>query len=315
MTAAAAPRHASHPDFPVIDAHVHLYPDEIAAKVTPALAHRFGNAPSFDGTVAGCAACDAAAGIAASLNLPVATKPDSVDHTNAFWAAHAPHAPRAAAPRAPRAAAPHAAAPRAAVFSLAAFHPDVADKGAAVERIAAAGFTGIKLHPEYQCFRFNERRMDDAWAAMSELGVAAYLHAGGERVFNPPYHSTPAEIAELQRRFPKLTIVAAHLGGFGMWNEAEAMLVGTDVNLDLSHTFAWMPGEQLLRMVRRHGAHRILFGTDAPWQDPRTVLESFLALPLADAERRAICHDNAARLFGLAAAAPAAAAAAQGAPQ
>ena len=217
----------SHPDFPVIDAHVHLYPDAIAQKVTPSLASRFGNPPSFDGTVEGCRAKDAASGISASVNLPVATKPDSVQHTNDFWA-RSNAAERGKSP---------------AVFSLACLHPQVADKGAEVERIAAAGFAGVKFHPEYQLFRFNDATMDDAWAAMAEFGLVAYLHAGGERVFRPPFHSTPTEIAELQRRFPRLKVAAAHLGGFGMWDESEATLVGSQVYLDLSHTFCWMPDE------------------------------------------------------------------------
>lgn len=275
----------SHPDFPVIDAHVHLYPDAIAQKVTPSLASRFGNPPSFDGTVEGCRAKDAASGISASVNLPVATKPDSVPHTNDFWA-RSNAAERGKSP---------------AVFSLACLHPQVADKGAEVERIAAAGFAGVKFHPEYQLFRFNDATMDDAWAAMAEFGLVAYLHAGGERVFRPPFHSTPTEIAELQRRFPRLKVAAAHLGGFGMWDESEATLVGSQVYLDLSHTFFWMPDEQILRMIRNHGAERILFGTDAPWQDPGEVLEAFLKLPLSDAERERICYANARELMGLSA--------------
>ena len=48
-----------------------------------------------------------------------------------------------------------------------------------------------------------------------------------------------------------------------------------------------------------HGAHRILFGTDAPWQDPATVLSGFLKLPLTDKERRAICYESAFELFKL----------------
>lgn len=275
----------SHPDFPVIDAHVHLYPDAIAQKVTPSLASRFGNPPSFDGTVEGCRAKDAASGISASVNLPVATKPDSVQHTNDFWA-RSNAAERGKSP---------------AVFSLACLHPQVADKGAEVERMAAAGFAGVKFHPEYQLFRFNDATMDDAWAAMAEFGLVAYLHAGGERVFRPPFHSTPTEIAELQRRFPRLKVAAAHLGGFGMWDESEATLVGSQVYLDLSHTFFWMPDEQMLRMIRNHGAERILFGTDAPWQDPGEVLEAFLKLPLSDAERERICYANARELMGLSA--------------
>ena len=38
-------------NFPVIDAHVHLYPDTLAPKVVLTLSERFGNAPAFNGTV------------------------------------------------------------------------------------------------------------------------------------------------------------------------------------------------------------------------------------------------------------------------
>ena len=159
------------------------------------------------------------------------------------------------------------------------------------------GFAGIKFHPEYQNFRFNDACMDGIWAAMSENGLVAYLHAGGERVFVPPFHSTPSEILELHRRFPKLKIVAAHLGGFGMWDEVEEKLVDEDVFLDLSHTFFWMPHERIFRMIKAHGAHRILFGTDAPWQCPADILAAFLNLPLTDKEQRQICYETARHLL------------------
>ena len=274
------------PDFPVIDAHVHLYPDKIAAVVTPSLASRFGNPPAFDGTVSGCIAHGIANGITASINLPVSTKPDSVPNTNRFWSAYAPHDAQSAFK-----------GNGSVVYSLASFHPLVADKTGEVERIAAAGFTGIKFHPEYQLFDFNDKSMDDTWAAMAECGLAAYLHAGGERVFKPPYHSTPSDIALLQRRFPALKIIAAHLGGFGMWDEAFEVLAGSSVYLDLSHTFFWMDTAQILAFIHKHGTNRILFGSDAPWQDPHDVLEAFLALPLSDSERKAVCFDNASRLL------------------
>ena len=268
-------------DFPVIDAHVHLYPDTLAPKVVPMLSERFGNAPAFDGTVVGCAANAAEAGITLSINLPVATTPDHVRHTNAFWAQYAAKTK----------------IDEGAVMSLAALHPKTPNAANEVCEIARMGFSGIKFHPEYQNFRFNDALMDDIWAAMSEKGLVAYLHAGGERVFSAPFHSSPSEILSLHQRFPKLKIAAAHLGGFGMWDEVEEMLIGENVFLDLSHTFFWMANEQIFRMIRMHGADRILFGTDAPWQDPATILSEFLKLPLTDNERRVICSETAYELF------------------
>ena len=270
----------------VVDSHVHLYPEKIAGKVTSSLGAKFGNAPAFEASTEGCRAHDASCGVALSVNLPVATAPEQVEHTNA-WArrVNAAEAARADGPR---------------VLSLASLHPACEGKAAIVAQIAADGFRGIKFHPEYQKFRFNDAAMDEVWSAMAKHELVAYLHAGGERVFSPPYHSTPTEIRKLKDRFPDLEIAAAHLGGFSMWDEAEEVLCGSEVKLDLSHTFGWMDRDQILRMVIKHGTDKILFGTDAPWQDPADVLRAFLELPLDDDAQRAILHDNAAALFKLA---------------
>jgi predicted TIM-barrel fold metal-dependent hydrolase len=47
------------------------------------------------------------------------------------------------------------------------------------------------------------------------------------------------------------------------------------------------------------GAQRVLFGSDAPWQDPADVLARFLRLPFSDDEREDILHRTAERLFRL----------------
>ena len=266
-----------HLDFPIIDAHVHLYPDALAPKVLPMLSSRFGNNPAFDGTLSGCRAAMAASGISLSINLPVATSSDHVGHTNEYWKNYAKATDG--------------------IASFAALHPKTPEAPNVVAEIAAAGFAGIKFHPEYQEFGFNDPLMDDIWTAMAENNLVAYLHAGGERVFEPPYRSSPSEIRTLHRRFPKLKIAAAHLGGFRMWDEVEKVLIGEDIFLDLSHTFFWMPHEQIERMIKHHGCEKILFGTDAPWQNPKEVLNAFLSLSFTDKERKSICYDNACSIF------------------
>jgi len=272
-------------DFDIFDSHVHLYPDRIAVQVTASLGGKFGNAPAFLASVDGCRAHDARAGVSVSLNLPVATSPDQVVPINRWAkavndAAHEPK--RGDEPR---------------ILSLAALHPALPDLPAQVEAIAAAGFAGVKLHPEYQLFTLDDPRMDPCWEALAAHGLVAYLHAGGERVFRPPFHTRPADFLALHRRFPGLTLVAAHLGGYKMWDEAERLLCGTGIYLDLAHVFGWCEADQALRIIRRHGADRVLFATDAPWQDPADVVRAILALPIPDADRRKILSGNARRLF------------------
>jgi predicted TIM-barrel fold metal-dependent hydrolase len=42
-----------------------------------------------------------------------------------------------------------------------------------------------------------------------------------------------------------------------------------------------------------------MFGSDYPWFDPVADAERIRRLPLTDAEKRAILHDNASRILGL----------------
>ena len=56
--------------------------------------------------------------------------------------------------------------------------------------------------------------------------------------------------------------------------------------------------EQFVRMVRKHGADKILFGTDSPWYDQKQALEDFDNTGLNDDEKKLILGENAKRLFG-----------------
>ena len=259
---------------PVFDFHVHIYPEALAPKLVPDLAARFGNPPSFDGTRAGYLA--QMSNFSGALNLPVATRPEQVRSVNN-----------------------HAIATNLwPVLSLGSIHPDFPEPSAELRRIRDAGLRGIKLHPEYQTFTLDDPRMTAVWRACDELGLLLMLHAGGELVFPAPYRTSPALIAQFLDAYPRLTVAAAHLGGFQMWDESEAYLIGKNIYLDLSHTLNFCPPDQLLRLIKNHPPEFLLFGTDAPWQDPAKILADFLSLPLSLSLQSAILHENAARLLG-----------------
>ena len=56
---------------------------------------------------------------------------------------------------------------------------------------------------------------------------------------------------------------------------------------------------QLVRILRKHGAERVLFGSDSPWGDPGEELGVLRGLGLEETELEAVCGGNAARLLGL----------------
>ena len=82
--------------------------------------------------------------------------------------------------------------------------------------------------------------------------------------------------------------MAAHLGGWSKFDEALDCLGDTDCMVDISSCMAFLPPDEIVRYVRGYGAHRVLFGTDFPMQDPVKERERLLALALTDEEQAAV---------------------------
>jgi predicted TIM-barrel fold metal-dependent hydrolase len=262
---------------PVFDCHTHVFPDAVAQVAVTTISQVSRTEADFDGTRDGLIRRLRDAGCDGALNCPIATKPEQVRSIN-NWAASANEWP---------------------VLSLGTIHPDFPQPAAEIERLHSLGLLGIKLHPEYQQFTLEDPRMDPVWETCAGLGLPLLIHAGKDVGTFPPYRTDPARFANLYERVPGLTLIAAHLGGWQQWDEVETCLAGMPVYFDTAYVVGQMSEEQLLRLIRTHGVHRVLYGTDAPWQNPCTFLQRFLALPLTERERRWILWENAADLFGL----------------
>lgn len=260
----------------IIDFHAHIYPDKVAAKAVEACAELL---PAHtDGTRAGLESSMREAGIDLSVCLTVVNAPANSATINA-WAMREHRAP---------------------LVMTGGFHPDEPNALATVEAVAAAGLSGIKVHPEFQQFRFDEERLFPVWERCEELGLFLIAHAGWDALFDPPYHSDPEALAAFRRRFPGLKLILAHLGGMAMWDEVERHIAGLPVYLDLAMaTPEYIGADQLLRIIRAHGATRILFGTDSPWYGQKKQLDFIRSLPLTPEEQAQIFHLNAAKLLGL----------------
>lgn len=261
----------------LFDIHAHIFPDAIAERVVNELGEKDGVPPTYNGTRAGLLAAMQKAGITAALNCPVATRVEQVASIN-NWAVKQNLWP---------------------VLSLGGVHPAQPDPAAVLRRLKVLGLPGIKLHPEYQEFYPDEERLDVIWRTCVDLGLLVVLHCGEDIGFPPPYHGLPARVATVVRRFPGLKLVAAHLGGWRLWDEVEQHLLGLPVCWDISFTNSFIPDARLVALVRRHGVERVLFGSDGPWRDLLLDADWFRSLPFTPAEQQAIGWGNAARLLAL----------------
>ena len=261
----------------VVDFHTHVFPDKVAERAVASLTSSYGVQPVATPTVAGLLALMDEVGVDVSVVGPVATRADQVVSIN-NWAA---------------------ASSSGRVVCFGALHPELPDVAAEVERIASLGLRGIKCQPNFQRFSPDDPRMWPAYQA-AEGRLAVLFHSGQEIAPLPEIYAQPEALARVHAMFPKLTMVAAHLGGYQMWQEVRAHLLGKDVYLDTSYC---PPSEvsdgDMVDLIRTHRAERVVFASDFPWGHPGRDLARLCRLGLGSDEIEAVAWGNATRILAL----------------
>ena len=262
----------------IIDFHTHIYPDHVAEKTLKAVRERAAIRSYGDGTLTGLRQSMGRAGIDLSVVCSVATKVEQVVSIHQWLAGI----------RGPE------------IFPMATMHPDACPGPQDMRHLRAEGFRGFKVHPDFQAFFVDEKRMYPFYEAAQAEDMLILFHAGVDRGLPTPVHCTPKGLAYVHREFPRLKIVAAHMGGEGMYDETEKHLLGRNIYLDTSFVLKEMPRNMIRRFMDKHPAERFLFGSDTPWADQRGDLEYFLSLPfLNDDAREKMAGGNAVQLLGL----------------
>lgn len=262
----------------IVDIHTHIFPDDIAARAVKQLAGRSGETALLDGTAGGLEESMRRHGVMVSVTQPVSTKASQVPSINAFAIE---------------------LNKRPGLVNFGTLFPGYDGNAAEIQRLNEAGIKGVKFHPDYQSFYVDEERMFPLYRLMARAGLIAFFHAGVDIGLGPPYHGNPDRIANVLKAVPELVVVAAHLGGYEMWDDVEKHLVGKNLYLDTSYTLTHIPPDQFLRIVRSHGVDRVLFGTDSPWADQAAEIALMEKRGLNEAELSAVFFDNAARLLGI----------------
>lgn len=263
---------------PVVDFHVHAFPDELAERAVKPLADRFGSPPYYFPTIKELQAVRRRNQVERVVIQPVATKPSQVQTINR-WAAGLQPQPGLAA--------------------FGALHPDL-PLDAIEEEIGwlrSQGVKGVKLHAEFQDFYPDDDRLFGLYAALERSGLICLQHAGVDLGYPPPVKATPARLRQVHLGFPRLRLVAAHLGGFRLWSEVERHLVGLPIWLDTAYCLQDPLPPQLLEIIRAHGAKRVLFASDGPWGDLARHLRHLRESPLAPQEISDIAGQNAYNLL------------------
>lgn len=261
----------------IIDFHTHFYPDFLAPRAIEQGAAPPGVEAYTDGTRRGLEASMTEAGIDISVSLPLASTAENVASINRFAIENN----------------------RDNIVMLGTIHPDTPDKQTVIAELHKAGIKGIKIHPEFQLFNLSDPRMVELWHACIKYDMFILTHAGADISFKPPYRTSPESVAAFHRQYPELKLIAAHFGSWDMWDEVEKHLIGLPIFFDLGYTAGLLSRERMTSMIRKHGAERILFGTDSPWRSQKSDLEFVKTLQLEPLEKELILGKNASALIRL----------------
>jgi len=260
----------------LIDIHTHIYPDEIARKATNSVRdfYGIGFGSSMDGTAGMLLREGKAAGISKFVILPVAIRPDRVHGINDFIL---------------RMTGQHAE-----FIGFGAVHAAMDGLTDEVDRILAMGLKGIKIHPDSQRFSIDDLRLYPLYEAVQGK-IPVLLHMGDKRYD----YSHPVKLRRILDQFPRLQVIAAHFGGYSMYETACELLKDTQCVFDVSSSLMFLPEGEAERYINIYGAERMAFGTDYPMWDPAPEVERFLRLKLTPDQFEQIGYKTAERVLKL----------------
>lgn len=260
----------------IIDAHVHVWPDHIAAAVVAA--RPSGLTAMFDGTLAGITQTMRDAGVDKAMTLGVAGKASTVARTNEFIGS----------------------VPRDRFIPFGTVHPELSIEEN-LRHLRENDIHGVKLHPLFQALSLSDPRVIELVGALADADIVIITHvgAGGDAQANE--RGAPRHVRRLVDLYPNLKLIACHFGGYHRLDEAQEQLVGSNAFLETSWppTVADVDKDRIRGIVAAHGADRIVFGSDWPMANPAAEINAIRDLELGTEIETGILGHNLARLLGI----------------
>ena len=259
----------------LIDIHTHIYPPAVAHKAAASIREFYQlNTQEMDGTAETLLKKGDEVGIDRFVILPVAVRPDRTRHINNFILEQVAVQPR--------------------FIGFGTIHAAMENIADEAQYIMDQGLKGIKMHPDTQAFAIDDPRLFPAYEQIQGK-IPVIFHMGDARY----HYSHPAQLKCVLDQFPKLQVIAAHFGGYRMYEEAYEFLYHKDCIFDVSSSMMFMKEGDAERYIRIYGAERMAFGTDYPLWDPVLETKRFQQLRLTDDEFDQIGHKTVERFLGL----------------
>lgn len=257
----------------IIDFHAHIYPKKIAENAVKGIGEFYSIKIDCSGTAEDLIEKGEESGVSRFLVQSVATVPHQVKSINSFIADECKK--------------------HSSFIGFGTLHPDLENPEDDIDEIIKLGLHGVKLHPDTQHFNMDDPRMFPIYD-MIQGKLPVLMHCGDYRYT----YSHPERLKRVLQNFPKLTVVAAHFGGWSLWDLALEYLLDMNCYIDTSSSIMFLGRNRAKELIRLYGADRVVFGTDYPMWSSRESIEDILSLGLTGNELEKIFSGNAKRIIG-----------------
>jgi predicted TIM-barrel fold metal-dependent hydrolase len=183
------------------------------------------------------------------------------------------------------------------------FYPEP-EAASYVAALVDEGVEVFKVHVQVGAFALDDPHLDGVWERLEESGTPIVVHAGSGPV--PNAFTGPGPVERVLTRWPRLTVVVAHLGApeydefLSLAERFERVHLDTTMAFtDFFEDLAPYPPSLLPRLADLRD--KVLLGSDFPTIPYPYLhqLESLERLGLGDDWLRAVWWENGARLFGM----------------
>ena len=262
----------------IIDFHTHIFPEALAPRTIENLANKAKISAYSDGTMQGLLTSMNETGIDRSVILPVVTKPSQFMSINEFaQSVNNLYSDR--------------------LISFGGIHPDTEDYQGELRKIKNMGFSGIKLHPDYQGVMIDDPRMMRIIEFADALDLIIVTHAGVDIGLPEPVHCPPERAVKVLEKLKPKRFVLAHYGAWNQWQQVDEILAGMDVYFDTGFIFDYIGQDLFMKIYEKHPKDKILFATDSPWSDASRSVAAVRSLPISEKEKEDILGNNALKLL------------------
>ena len=252
----------------VIDTHAHIFPPKIAEKAVKSIGSFYDTNMQYKGSKEELLSSGKEINVEKYLVFSTATKVEQVASINNFIISEIENTPE--------------------FIGLGTMYKGFLNFEDEFLKLKKAGINGIKLHPDFQKFDFNDKDLYSIYDTLSNLGMFVMTHAGDYRYG----FSHPEKIAQIAKEFPKLNIIAAHFGGWSQWDIAFDVLNLPNVYFDTSSTMGFSGLDNAKKAFNVFDNTHIFFGTDFPMWSHKDELNNILKLGLNDNTVENVLYNN-----------------------